>query len=396
MNIGILTYHRPYNFGANLQAYTTTLYLKKLGHNPIILDYYTDEGRDVYRKMVPEIQWAAHDNFIEKNLPLSPKFKNKSELIEYVESMQFNGIIVGADAVWSWNKKLKEIPPYFLDWLVETPSIRKIPSATMSVAHMGNGFKHLTPIEREHLKNVIKRIDFISVRDKWTKYVINTDIFNGEEYVKIINPDPVIILKNLLPQSSEIHCSKVYGDYIVCTLSQSCYIMREWISKLRKDANERFIKLVELPLPEGVSGLNFDYTVPYPLDPLDWYQWIINSKGFIGFRFHSIISAISGDVPFFSIDSYGKNSNLINMLNHMKMYKFAGLFDYRSKIYQLLSDINMKDRRVHGIRGLQAINPSLVLKNLMNCDKKKIVSARESLANIYVSNMERLMNVFNN
>jgi len=39
MKIGILTYHAPYNFGANLQAYTTSLYLKSLGHDPMIIDY---------------------------------------------------------------------------------------------------------------------------------------------------------------------------------------------------------------------------------------------------------------------------------------------------------------------------------------------------------------------
>lgn len=396
MNIAILTYHRPYNFGANLQAYAATLYLKKLGHNPVVLDYYPDEGRDVYRKLVPEVQWAAHDNFIAKNLPLSPMFNNKSELIGYVESRQFNGIIVGADAVWSWSRKLKEMPPYFLDWLIETPSIRKIPSATMSVAHMGNGFKHLTLEERKHLKNIIEHISFVSVRDKWTKYVINRDIFNGDEYIKILNPDPVILLKDLLPKSREMHLSSQYGTYIVCTLPKSCIIMKKWIYNLKKYANERSINLIELPLPEGVSGLHFDYTVPYPLDPLEWYKWIIYSKGFVGLRFHSIISALSGDVPFISIDSYGKNLKVINMLNRVKLYKVARLFDYNSKIYQLLNDLNMKNRRVHGIRGLQAMPPKVVIKNLVNCDRKKIQSARESLTQIYDYNMERIMSVFSN
>ena len=36
MNIALLTFHRPYNFGANLQAYATTLYLK----NWVIIPLY--------------------------------------------------------------------------------------------------------------------------------------------------------------------------------------------------------------------------------------------------------------------------------------------------------------------------------------------------------------------
>lgn len=37
MNIGILTYYRVANFGANLQAVSTYYYLKNNGYNPLFI-----------------------------------------------------------------------------------------------------------------------------------------------------------------------------------------------------------------------------------------------------------------------------------------------------------------------------------------------------------------------
>lgn len=37
MNIGILTFYKVANFGANIQGVSTYYYLKKIGYNPIFL-----------------------------------------------------------------------------------------------------------------------------------------------------------------------------------------------------------------------------------------------------------------------------------------------------------------------------------------------------------------------
>ena len=39
MNIGVLTFYKVANFGANIQGVSTFCYLKKNGHNPIFLNY---------------------------------------------------------------------------------------------------------------------------------------------------------------------------------------------------------------------------------------------------------------------------------------------------------------------------------------------------------------------
>ena len=51
MKIGILTFHRPANFGANLQAYCSMCYLRSLGYEAKVIDYVR-AGDLEYRKQV--------------------------------------------------------------------------------------------------------------------------------------------------------------------------------------------------------------------------------------------------------------------------------------------------------------------------------------------------------
>lgn len=43
MKVGIITLHRVFNYGSVLQAYATQQIFKSLGHNPVIIDYVTEQ-----------------------------------------------------------------------------------------------------------------------------------------------------------------------------------------------------------------------------------------------------------------------------------------------------------------------------------------------------------------
>lgn len=53
MNIGILTYYRVANFGANLQAVSTYYYLKNNGYNPLFILYESDDTVKTFRRNKP-------------------------------------------------------------------------------------------------------------------------------------------------------------------------------------------------------------------------------------------------------------------------------------------------------------------------------------------------------
>ena len=139
MKIGILTFHRPANFGANLQAYSSVQYFKSLGHEVIVIDYTRSIDLD-YKKSVNSIQFDAHKSFVESCLPLSQQVYNSEELCCVVKKEQLDLILIGADAVW---RKPNDGCIFFANWLFNTPELSGVSVASISPAHMGNGFSLL-------------------------------------------------------------------------------------------------------------------------------------------------------------------------------------------------------------------------------------------------------------
>ena len=77
MKIGILTFYRVQNFGANLQALSTYFYLKNHGHEPVMLEYVSRITAayawisDVKGKRKPKkrlMQRAEHLRFVDSYL----------------------------------------------------------------------------------------------------------------------------------------------------------------------------------------------------------------------------------------------------------------------------------------------------------------------------------------
>jgi len=395
MKIAILTYHAAYNFGANLQAMATSCYLKNQGHEPRIIDFGRKAGTELYRKVVPKQQWEGHDIFIEKRLPLTKEVGNDEDLIRLLKEEAFDGIIVGADAVWSYPARYNEIPVYFMRWLFDTPDINQIPVATMSVANMSNGFRHLEQNIKNDLKRLISKFSFLSVRDEWTRYAVNNHIFNGEDFIKIINPDPVFILDDFI--DDVLNRNGLIGSdqkYIICTFQVNAVRMSEWFSKFKAIANEKGIMIGELPLPEGRSNLKFDFTVPYPIDPVQWYLWLKNAEGFLGLRFHAVVSCITAGVPFYSIDNYGNSSLPIRIANKLGCYRLGRMFDTKSKIFQLLKSTNFRYHRVNCLKGLLGVNPRNVFYKLQRTNRSEILDLKNFLANQYDINMKKILNTF--
>lgn len=82
MNIGIITYYRVANFGANLQAVSTYYYLLNNGHNPLFIQYESDKSHEAFCQIHPnEIQKQEHIKFIDSTINnQSIRCKNAEEI----------------------------------------------------------------------------------------------------------------------------------------------------------------------------------------------------------------------------------------------------------------------------------------------------------------------------
>jgi len=393
MKIGILTYHTPYNFGANLQAFASSQYLLSLGYEVKIIHYKPEEGIDVYKQIVPKEQWCGHDNFINTRLPLTTLATNEEALVNIVVKEKFDGIIVGADAVWCYSPKRTKIPVYFMDWLFQSDKICNIAVASMSVAHMGKGFLHLDNNKREQVCNAIDKFTYITVRDKWTQRVVNKHLFKGDKRVVHLNPDPVFNIDQFILDAWDSKgLVKEDDKFILLTLPKNSYRLKHWLSTFKKYVNNKGFLVGELPLPNGVSGLDFDFSVPYPIDPIQWYLWLKNANGFAGLRFHAVVSCITAGTPFFSVDSYGNSSLCVRVLNKLGFYRLGGAFDHNSKIYNLLKGTSFQKNRIHGNIG--NISPRKIFDLLMQCNQTELLLQKEKFVNLFEINLKSILSEF--
>lgn len=349
MKVGILTLHRPANFGANLQAYASSAYIRSLGHDVRVIDYV--RPRDIgYAGSVPPAQMEAHRRFVERRLPLTRRVTDAEGLRQVVREEGFDIILVGADAVWNTPR---DGGVYFAQWLFADPALAaRTRVASLAPAHMasstarpGDGFSRLPAGVRQELRGCLERFCYVTVRDKWTRDIINRDLFGSRPFVTRVCADPVFRLPLLVGALPEWEGGALQPkSYIVMTLPRRWgegrvfgRRRRRWFARFKGLVHCAGYSLVELPLPEGPSGMPFDRSAGLPLDPAQWFLWIRNSAGFCGLRFHAVVSAMACGVPFYSMDSYADKSPAAILLDVLGLHRAARCRDGSSKIARLLA-----------------------------------------------------------
>lgn len=121
MKIGILTFHRAYNYGAVLQAFALQQALKKIGADSEIIEYVGAKEREQIKLFhVPKgmglkrgikkigkdfYRMGKHrkfDRFLSKQMTLSPGSYNTFEQMEELDRQsRYDSYVVGSDQVWN-------------------------------------------------------------------------------------------------------------------------------------------------------------------------------------------------------------------------------------------------------------------------------------------------------
>lgn len=392
MKLGILTFHRPCNFGANLQAFATVRYFQSLGHEVKVIDYVREADRN-YQFVVASKQIEAHVEFIITRLPLTDQVSDEEGLRSVVRKEAFDAILIGSDAVW---RKPQDNNIYFAQWLFENPQLSSVPVASISPSHMGDGFQSCSKEQTDSIRKCLEQFKYVAVRDSWTRDVINRDIFGGDKYIQNITPDPVFKLPKLLNDMEWDNRGHSSQKYILATFEKDWskspkrgWLRRLWFNLFKKLANKAGYELIELPIPEGKSGLSFDDCIDYPIDPIQWFLWIQNARCFIGIRFHAIVSCIACGTPFYSIDSYCDNSFKNSLLTMFGFRKLARANDQRSKIRNLLFDTKFENYRTGDC--IEFENPKRILHQILECSKVDIQKLGDLCRVRFKSNMQDLI-----
>ena len=364
----------------------------------------------MYKNRVPQVQSDYHDAFTQDMLPLSDLCRTEEELCEEIKRLNLDGIIAGSDALFKYTpmkvrnnlvrrlfRKVRGIVPVW-DEMIGNPFFghflksldKKIPLCAFSVSSQNAPYMMMRSDEKKQMKEGIDEYSHITVRDEWTKQMV--EIVSGRKGI-LVTPDPVFSFNSNIYFSfpSRIEILKKFNlpeNYVLLSFSKH-YMKDDYIYKLSLALEQNGITPVAFPMPEGLRDFGLENRISLPLNPLDWFALIKYSRGYVGERMHPIVVALHNCVPFFCFDEYGTYNGILDrilgrhVLSSSKTYLIlerAGLIDF---MYSYHSKNNYPS----------ALD---VVEKLLYFDENKCALFSTEMMDLYTNSMKTTLDIIKN
>ena len=324
VKVGIITHHWVANFGANLQALASSKEFERQGAKVEIIDYHEPGWDEAIRTEAPRDQMRVHDDFVKQYYSLSTRINSLKELSRHCEK-NYDIVVVGSDAMLLVDaptdpfiilrsiKKREKLPPanlpgFWLNWNKGC----ELRTATMSVSAMGTNYPFIFGSLKRNMKHAISQFDFVGVRDDWTARMVKS---LGRRDCDLY-PDPVFsLLANI-----EIDKEKIVAKYgsLDDVILISGPIDEEWAQRFADAARKRGYRVAGIRIPEKEYDYNFtDINFNGTMSPLEWFGILGCSAGYVGIRFHALVSCMVQGVPVLNVDPH-KKSQILPFTSKMK------------------------------------------------------------------------------
>jgi len=208
MKIGILTHPQGINYGGILQCYALCAILRKLGHEPIVLQrvspksfFLVEWSRTILRYLhFPRYYNPKEANksvniklFVDTHLVRTNELSSNLSIKRAIKKYRFEAVIVGSDQVWRTSFAMNYGYNYFLDFVPD--NVIKISYA----ASFGLNEWQYTPQQTLIIKKLLSRFQSVSVREeeaidlleqnvgiKATQHLDPTLLLSSQDYESII------------------------------------------------------------------------------------------------------------------------------------------------------------------------------------------------------------------
>ncbi|RIV85886.1 polysaccharide pyruvyl transferase family protein [Aurantiacibacter zhengii] len=361
MRIGILTFHNSANFGANLQTLATQEMLRKLGYEPVVVDYLDKAKLDALAAMRSAEQFAEHEQFGNTYYTKSPPLETTAEVAEYCRT-ELDGVVSGSDAVFrlgtpyeptrvakrllgrknpfeafSWNDRL---PPFFMPF--DAPNLLK---GSIAASSRGTSFYYMKPHMMRKTGRALADFDFVTVRDDWTGKLVSW--LSRGKAEPIYSPDPVFGLNTAFEVPEHEKPDSDLSDVILLNGEFD----KAWLRRMVDAIHARGYRAMTLANPAEKDSFDFtDGALELPMSPLRWYSCLAHCAGFIGMRFHAFVTCMANKTPVITMDVTRKR---------------WGKPDPRNPNHDLARRAGIADRYFHS-HDLMATEPGVVLERLFD------------------------------
>ena len=372
-----------------------------------IIDWRPEDTQKAYEVITSKSQRIAHEQLWSTYYKMTHLCRTNSEVLDIIKKEKFDAIVIGSDAVLQYRPVLSELKPtrkvlprvFFREQEQSFPNpyfglIRgdEIKVAYISISAQNAPISSLTCWEKSKMREYLKTISFITVRDTWTQDYIR--LVENKRRTPPITPDPVFAFnyncKSILDAEEKnfwkkYDCLKGKKYFLISFKNQFQTKDTLWANKFQTIANNSNYEVYSLPYPQEDNPCGLSNSIKLPLNPIEWYLLIKNSCGYIGNNMHPIVSSIHNKVPFFVFDNYTKKDFL---------KKKSDL--YSSKVYDLLNKLNLLDYYYNILSKDGEPTPEFVYSRLINFDISTLSLGSDMMHLQYLLMMTSLEKYINN
>jgi hypothetical protein len=342
MKIGILTQPLHNNYGGLLQAYALQTVLKRLGHDPLILDRnysqpsflrtllgsvkrftlkYAMGKSDIevfpFRPSIEQMETISKETskFVRQYINKSEKLCSANELKREVETHQFDAYVVGSDQVWRLDYS-PCITNYFLDFVEGDSSAKRIAYA----ASFGVDYWHYNDETTRKCKALAQQFDAISVRedsgiDLCRKYL-------GVKSVQVLDPTMLLDPDDYRALAQAEGEPQSAGNLMTYVLDPS----EEKTAMIQRVASTLGLKPFTVMSPQKLNPETQTCIEEGVFPPVTrWLRGYMDAKFVIADSFHGCVFAILFNIPFIALGNQRRGGarfvsllrqfNLTNRLN---------------------------------------------------------------------------------
>lgn len=332
MNIAILTQPLHDNYGGLLQAYALKEALKRLGHDPFIVNRQGLGARPFRRQLsylktkllfrpVKLNQYLKNTqkalisenttNFRKKYIPELSALITSNRKMRGLVSMNIDAFIVGSDQCW---RPIYSpcITNYFLDFAKELTNVKRISYA----ASFGTAEWEFDSQQTEKCKELISSFDAVSVREDDGVALVGTYLGRGDA-IHVLDPTMLLdtsdydaIIQREKPEKSQ-------GNLMVYVLDKTPGT-ESYIEKVAAKLNlNTFEVMPHLRLQSTEVNNDNVESFQYPC-PSQWLKGFQDAEFIITDSFHGTVFSILYNKPFLTMGNEKRGMSRFTSL--LKMF----------------------------------------------------------------------------
>lgn len=339
MKIAIITFSDfNTNYGSMLQSFSLGHYLEKQGHNVVWIKYREFINENVekvnVKNLIKEFLLKIYAVYRKKDLQNTQRNFElyKQEWLKYtrlytseeeLENMkeEYDCCICGSDQIWNLECLGGLRTPYFLKFVQDKK--KKIAYA----ASMGD--YHFKDDEKKAVSELLRRIDYISVREK--ENIVEIEELSQREVMNVVDP---VFLTKADEWSDFAGQTPIEGEYGVCY-----FVRRSKFGKYIVKEAAKYYKCPIYNLSDNMIYINGTSSKYISAGPLEFLAILKGAKFAIGTSFHLTAFSIIFNIPFLSV---GMESNRSRINNILELVGLESQFvtendEYKQRIKDLLN-----------------------------------------------------------